>query len=139
MTRKRLLIADDHESVRFLLATILSRAEFDVDTASNGEHAAQQAAENPPALVLMDLMMPVMDGWEATRRIRAEPATASVPVVAVTAHDHRNATAKLREAGFSAYLSKPFTRGEVLRAVELCLQAAAEGRSWTDLPPSGAP
>lgn len=139
MSPKRLLVVDDHESIRLLLSTALSRADFEVDTAADGKEAVERISQGPPDLVLMDLMMPVLDGWEATRRIKANPATASIPVVAVTAGDHRGETERLRSAGFSAYLPKPFRPAQVAQAVTLCLDASAAGKDWIDLPPPDNP
>ena len=83
--------------------------------------------------------MPGMDGREAVRRLRAEPSTRGIPVIAVTAEDHRRSGALLREAGFNGYLPKPFGIRQVPAAVERCLAAAAAGQTWTELPPADPP
>lgn len=134
MLPQLVLVADDHEEVRRLIATVLEGGGYRVSHAADGLEAVDRAAQDCPALILMDLMMPVMDGWEATRRIRATPATAEIPVVAVTAEDHRRSGDLLRTGGFNAYLGKPFRVQQLLRAVELGLQGAAEGKAWVELP-----
>jgi two-component system, cell cycle response regulator DivK len=100
--------------------------------AADGQEAVELARDHSPKLILMDLQMPVMDGWEATRRLKSESRTAGIPIVAVTAEDHP--PEHLREAGFCAYVRKPVVPQQLLQAVESCLEQIGQGTSWIDLP-----
>jgi two-component system, cell cycle response regulator DivK len=100
--------------------------------ATNGQEAIELARDHSPKLILMDLQMPVLDGWEATRRLKTDPDTYGIPIVAVTAEDHP--VACLEEAGFCAYVRKPVAPQHLLRAVEICLARAPTHRSWIEVP-----
>lgn len=132
MTQMFLLIADDQEDNRIIFSAILTHNGYGVCLATNGEEAVELAKAHSPRLILMDLQMPVMDGWEATRLLKAAPETADIPVVAITAQDDV-AVARLQEAGFCAYVRKPVQPEKFLRAVELCLERADEGKLWIEL------
>jgi two-component system, cell cycle response regulator DivK len=103
-----ILVVDDHPDGREMLAEYLTFRGFEVTGVATGETALTQALERVPALILMALEMPGIGGWEATRQLRAHPATKDVIVIALTAHalfpDHRIA----RQAGCDAFVSKPF-------------------------------
>lgn len=133
MTQKVLLIADDQEDNRVIFSAILTHHGYGVLVANNGQEAIELTREHAPRLVLMDLQMPVMDGWEATRLLKADPETAHIPVVAVTALDPADAP-RLREGGFCAYVGKPVLPQNLLRAVDLCLESIVEGKRWIELP-----
>jgi two-component system cell cycle response regulator DivK len=133
MTQKLLLVADDQEDNRIILSAILTHYGYGILQASNGHEAVEQAIQHLPDLILMDIEMPGMDGWEATRLIKADPAARAIPVVAVTAQNQR-ARATLLEAGFCAFVRKPVLPRDVVRAVELCLQANPAQAGWIDLP-----
>src|SRR5919107_3851051 len=101
------VVADDFEGLRQLWHICLSQSGFEVLEASTGEEALHVATRHRPAAVVMDLAMPVMDGLEATRRLKQDPRTADVPIVMVTAHtspEHRRAA---EDAGCAAFLHKP--------------------------------
>ncbi len=135
-TPTSLLLVDDQTSIRALLFTALTRAGYRVTTAADGDEALESASRSAPSLILMDLMMPRLDGWQTISRLKADPATRDIPVIAITAN-HQVTAEQLREAGFSCHLRKPFRLEPVITAVERCLQAAAAGESWADLPPDG--
>jgi two-component system, cell cycle response regulator DivK len=131
MTPRLLLVADDEEDTRLIFSAVLTHVSYDVLVAPDGRAAVEQARLHAPDLILMDLDMPVLDGWEATRALKADPATASIPVVAVTAEDHR--LERLREGGFCAYVRKPVVLQTLLRAVEQCLAEVTPETPWIDL------
>ena len=92
---------------RDMLLRRLQRRGFEVLTALNGEQAIQMTQQHQPALVLMDMSLPVLDGWEATRRLKADPATKHIPVIALTAHALPAERDRALEAGCAAFETKP--------------------------------
>lgn len=95
----------------FLAETIKTRLEFlgfEVECAENGQMALDMVAQSPPDLILMDIMMPVMDGLEATRKLKADPLFKKIPVIFVTARAQPSDRAKGKSAGGDDYVSKPF-------------------------------
>lgn len=110
-----ILLVDDNEDNRVIFNSLLTHYSYAVLEAVNGEDGLDQAARHRPDLVLMDLTMPVMDGWEAIRRIRDTPDIADIPVVVLTAHDV--AEESWREAGFSGMMGKPCNPHQLLAVV----------------------
>jgi len=94
----KILLVEDNEMNRDMLSRRLSRNGFEVLIAVNGQEGVDLALAEKPALILMDMSLPVLDGWEATRRVKADPSTAAIPVIALTAH----AMAKDREDAMAA-------------------------------------
>ncbi|PWT87417.1 MAG: response regulator [Blastocatellia bacterium] len=111
-----ILIADDYDDNRELLRHLLSAAAYVVREATNGRECLDMAREDPPDLIMVDLSMPQLDGWEVFKELRADPRTARIPCVAVTAHTDTQRKRAL-EAGFSAYVSKPFQTEELMSTV----------------------
>jgi two-component system cell cycle response regulator DivK len=109
-----ILVVDDTEDTRLLYAVALAEAGYRVEQATNGQEALDMIAETAPALVLMDLSMPVMDGWEATKRIKGHPTTANVIVIAVTGHATHLGMTRATDAGAEVVLSKPCLAEEIL-------------------------
>lgn len=109
MKRRTVLVVDDEVNNRDIIGMVLEETGLPVDlaTARNGAEAVDLARTLGPALILMDLKMPVLDGWEATRRLKADPATASIPVVAVTAQAMAGDRERALAAGCDGYLTKP--------------------------------
>ena len=103
---KKILVVEDVELNRDLLTQLLEDA-YEVITAADGAAGIALAEREHPDLILMDLSLPVIDGWEATRRIKANAALRSIPVIALTAHAMRGDAEKARECGCDDYLSKP--------------------------------
>ncbi len=103
---KKILIVEDTEFNRDLLVQLLED-DYAIATAADGAAGIAQAAAEAPDLILMDLSLPVMDGWEATKRLKADPALERIPVIALTAHAMQGDEAKARAAGCDDYLSKP--------------------------------
>ena len=108
----RILIADDHEDNRELMCFMLRDALYDVHEARDGQECLQVARAQRPDLIMIDISMPKLDGWEVFQKLKADERTSNIPCVAVTAYAEIDRQRAL-EAGFSAYLSKPF-RGEAL-------------------------
>ena len=106
---RRVLVVDDDALTREILATILDLEEFDVDLAEDGEQALAAIASAVPDVVVLDVMMPGIDGFEVLRRLRADEATASLPVILLTARDTADDRREGEEAGADAYLTKPFS------------------------------
>ena len=103
----RVLLVEDNEMNRDMLSRRLSRKGYEVSVALDGAAALQAAATDLPALLLMDMSLPVMDGWEATRRIKADAATAAIPVIGLTAHAMEGDREKCLAAGCDDYDTKP--------------------------------
>ncbi len=111
-----ILVVDDETDNRTLLALILRSEGFAVVTAATGEEALARVAEAPPDLILLDVMMPDLDGCQVAGRLRANPATRDLPIILVTARHDREA-AMLLESKADSVLRKPFTRAEVCSRV----------------------
>jgi two-component system cell cycle response regulator DivK len=112
---KTILVAEDDPAGRELLREILEAFGYRVVEAANGREALQKIAEVQPALALMDIQMPVMDGFAAIRELRGDPRFAALPVVALTAYAMRGDRERVLRSGFTAYLSKPVD-GSALKA-----------------------
>jgi CheY-like chemotaxis protein len=117
----RILLVEDNEMNRDMLLRRLSRRGFDVLIAENGKAGVELAASEMPDLILMDMSLPVMDGWEATRRIKADPATSKIPVIALTAHAMASDRDMALEAGCDDYDSKPVDLSQLVRKIEQLL------------------
>jgi two-component system cell cycle response regulator DivK len=118
----RLLIVDDNEQNRDLLSRRLQRRGFDVLLANDGQAGVEMARAEKPDLILMDMNMPEMDGWEATRMIKATPDAAAVPVIALTAHAMTGDRERALESGCSDYHTKPVEFQKLLAQIETLLQ-----------------
>jgi len=103
----KILLVEDNEMNRDMLSRRLLRNGFDVVTAVDGRQAVDMAASEAPAIILMDMSLPVIDGWEATRQVKANAATARIPVIALTAHAMAEDEAKARAAGCDDFDTKP--------------------------------
>ena len=119
----RLLIADDNEQNRDMLSRRLQRRGFDVLLANDGRAAVEMAKAERPDLILMDMNMPHLDGWEATRQIKAEPELAPVPVIGLTAHALEGDRERALDAGCADYHTKPVDFTRLLTQIEALLQA----------------
>jgi two-component system cell cycle response regulator DivK len=117
----RILLVEDNELNRDMLSRRLNRRGFEVLIAENGERALALASEQMPDLVLMDMSLPVIDGWEATRRLKADPATAALPIIALTAHAMASDRERALEAGCDDYDSKPVDLPRLLEKIEKLL------------------
>jgi CheY-like chemotaxis protein len=118
---KRVLIVEDNERNRELAAVILE-LDYEVLEAENGELGVATAKKERPDLILMDLSMPVLDGWGALKQLRADPELASIPVIAFTAHALKSDQEAVEQAGFDGYVTKPVDPTTLLDAVDELLQ-----------------
>src|SRR5258707_2898377 len=109
VTSRRILVVEDQEDNRRILRDLLTSAGYEIIQAENGEEALAAAARERPDLILMDIQLPVLDGYEATRRIKANPALRAIPVIAVTSYALSGAENKARPAGCDAHVTKPFS------------------------------
>jgi DNA-binding response OmpR family regulator len=116
-SRKRVLLADDDPALRRLIGTTLGTVDFDLLQAVDGEEALRIAREQRPQLVLLDVNMPKMDGFEVCRRLKAEPETAGIKVVILTARGAEVDRAQGRDAGADDYFIKPFSPVQLLNKV----------------------
>lgn len=103
----KLLLAEDNELNRDMLVRLLGLEGFSVATAADGAEAIEAARREQPALILMDMSLPNVDGWEATRRIKEDPATAAIPIIALTAHAMVGDKERALAAGCDDYDTKP--------------------------------
>jgi len=122
-----ILVVEDNERNLKLLRDVLEYAGYDVRVARTGEDGVALAVKEPPALVLMDLQLPGIDGMEALRRLRENPRTADIPVVAVTAQAMKQDRERVLEAGFNGYVSKPISVRAFPDQVRGFLSGGAEG------------
>jgi two-component system cell cycle response regulator DivK len=114
---RRILAVDDQEDNRRILRDLLTSAGYEVTEATTGEDAVTLAQANPPDLILMDIQLPGIDGYEATRRIKADPRLRTVPLIVVTSYALSGDDAKAFSAGADAYVSKPFSPRALLAKV----------------------
>lgn len=114
---KTVLVIDDVKTVLQLIRISLIDHPVDVLTAIDGASGLELAREMNPDLVLLDLALPVMDGWEILEALRAEASTADIPVVIVTAHGDSDTAARARDAGTAGFISKPFRPAELRRVI----------------------
>lgn len=121
--RPRVLLVDDYPDAREMYAEYLDFSGFDVVEAANGMEALQRAADTAPDIILMDLSLPVMDGWEATRRLKANTRTANIPVVALTGHALAGISEGAKNAGCDAFVTKPCLPEDLVKEIRKVLEA----------------
>lgn len=114
----KILLVEDQEMNRDMLSRRLTKRGYDVAIAVDGAEGLAMAGSETPDLILMDMSLPVMDGWEATRRIKADEATRHIPVVALTAHAMSTDREKALEAGCDGYETKPVELPKLLQTIE---------------------
>ncbi len=122
---KRILLVEDNEMNRDMLARRLRRRGYEVSMAVDGQEAVNQARTSLPDLILMDMSLPVMDGWEATRQLKAGEGTREVPVIALTAHAMEHHRQSALEAGCDEYESKPVDLERLVEKIEALLSRSA--------------
>ena len=106
---QRILVVEDHEENRRIIHDLLTSAGFEMIEALTGEDGVRAAEAERPDLILMDIQLPGLDGYEATRRIKANPALRPIPIIAVTSYALSGDEVKAREAGCDDYVTKPFS------------------------------
>lgn len=123
---KTVLLVEDNEDNRTVYRTILEHFGYEVIEARNGEDGVRMAREEHPDLILMDISIPVIDGWEATRMLKEDESTSDIPIIALTAHALAADRAKATEVGCDGYLAKPCEPRRVVAEVEKFIGAGRE-------------
>jgi two-component system cell cycle response regulator DivK len=124
MSGKTILYVEDNEPNRVMLRDLLKRTTYQLMEADDGEAGVAAALETHPDLILMDIQLPKLSGLEAMRRIRAEAATANTPIIAITSFALSGDEKKAREAGATAYLTKPYSPSGLLSLIRTLLPEA---------------
>jgi two-component system cell cycle response regulator DivK len=114
---KRILVVEDHEENRRIMRDLLTHAGYEMLEAHTGEDGVAAAARERPDLILMDIQLPGIDGYEVTRRIKADPALRAIPIIAVTSYALSGDDVKALAAGCDAYVTKPFSPRALLGTV----------------------
>lgn len=114
---KRILVVEDHEDNRAILRALLTNAGFEMIEATSGEEGISAANAQRPDLILMDIQLPAMDGYEATRRLKADPAFKAIPIIAVTSYALSGDAGKAHQAGCDAYVVKPYSPRQLLAKI----------------------
>lgn len=128
----KILIVEDNEMNRDMLSRRLERKGYTVVLAVDGGEGVAKATSEKPDIILMDMSLPVLDGWEATRRVKADPLTAKIPVIALTAHAMSGDREKTIEAGCDDYDTKPIELPRLLGKIESLLEESESGQ-WRGL------
>jgi two-component system, cell cycle response regulator DivK len=114
---KLILVVEDQEDNRQILRDMLSALDYELAEAGSGVEALAAVAKQKPDLILMDIQMPIMDGYETTRRIKADPVTKSIPIIAVTSYALSGDERKARDAGCDDYVAKPYSPRQLLAKI----------------------
>jgi CheY-like chemotaxis protein len=117
----KILLVEDNEMNRDMLSRRLSRNGFDVAVAVDGQQGVEMATAEKPDLILMDMSLPVIDGWEATRRVKADPGTGAIPVIALTAHAMTEDRERALAAGCDDFDTKPVDLPRLLEKIRILL------------------
>jgi CheY-like chemotaxis protein len=119
----RLLLIEDHEEIWDFLSRRLKRRGFEVILAFDGRQGVEAAGREHPDLILLDMNLPVLDGWTAARMLKASPATAAIPIIALTAHAMSGDRERTLQAGCDDYHPKPIDFSQLLGQIDTALQA----------------
>jgi two-component system, cell cycle response regulator DivK len=114
---KRILVVEDQEDSRQIMRDLLMTTDYEVTEAENGEEALAAVAKERPDLILMDIQLPIMDGYEATRRIKADPSLSSIPIIAVTSFALSGYEEEARAAGCDDFVPKPYSPRQLLAKI----------------------
>ena len=129
MSKGRILIIEDNMDNHELIRFFLERDGYDTFLAMTGSEGVQAAFKQVPDLILVDLALPLMDGWDATRHIKADPKTAHIPIVAVTTRTMPLDRSRAMMAGCDEYIAKPIDFAALLRAVNRLMERAKRGQT----------
>lgn len=121
----KILLVEDNELNRDMLSRRLTRKGFEIVLAEDGQQGLEMASREAPDLILMDMSLPVLDGWETTRRLKADEKTRHIPIIALTAHAMSSDRDKAFAAGCDDYGTKPVELPELLKKIEVLLANAA--------------
>jgi two-component system cell cycle response regulator DivK len=114
---KRILVVEDQEDLRGVLRTLLTGSGYEMIEAADGEAGVATAKSELPDLILMDIQMPILDGYDATRQIKADPNLKSTPVIAVSSFAMKGDEEKARASGCDSYVTKPYSPMQLLRVI----------------------
>jgi two-component system, cell cycle response regulator DivK len=114
---KRILVVEDQEDNRRIVRDLLAANDYLMTEAENGEEALAAVQKERPDLILMDIQLPVMDGYEATRRLKADPASSAIPIIAVTSYALSGDEEKARAAGCNDFVPKPYSPRQLLAKI----------------------
>jgi two-component system cell cycle response regulator DivK len=114
---KRILVVEDQEDNRRIVRDLLAANDYLMSEAENGQEALAAVQKERPDLILMDIQLPVMDGYEATRRLKADPASSSIPIIAVTSYALSGDEEKARAAGCNDFVPKPYSPRQLLAKI----------------------
>jgi two-component system cell cycle response regulator DivK len=114
---KRILVVEDQADNLQILRDLLSNAGYEMIEAQDGEAGVRTAVSERPDLILMDIQLPLLDGYEATRRIKADPAVSATPIIVITSYALSGDEAKARAAGCDGYVSKPYSPRQLLAKI----------------------
>lgn len=120
---RRILLVEDNDSSRDMLSRRLRKHSFEVTTATTGQEALDMARREQPDVILLDMSLPVMDGWAAVRELRADARLRHIPVIALTAHAAQEDRERSIEAGCDEHETKPVDMPRLLSTIERCLEA----------------
>lgn len=123
----KVLLVEDVEDNRGIIRQLARRMQVTLIEAEDGAEGIRLARAEQPDLILMDLSLPVLDGWEATRRLKADPATSKIPVIALTAHAMTGDSERARAAGLDGYVTKPISLGPFRALLERLLAGGSDG------------
>ena len=122
---RKILVVEDNEMIQEILSERLILRNFDVLVASDGQEGIELATKKMPDLILMDMSLPILDGWETTRRLKASTATSHIPIIALTAHALVEDREKSLEVGCDAFETKPINFSQLLQKIKLLLDDSA--------------
>ena len=132
---QRILLAEDEPNIVESLRFLLNRAGFEIDVHENGRLALDAALNAPPTLMILDVMLPEMDGFEILARLRADPRTSDLPILMLTAKGQREDRERAIARGANRFISKPFSNADLIEAVQ---QLARPDQSPNEMKPEGA-
>ena len=122
MSSKRILVVEDQEDDRQIIRDMLASTDYEITEAEDGEQALAAVARERPDLILMEIQLPSMDGYEAMRRIRTDPALLAIPIIAVSSYAPSEEQQKARAAGCDDFMPKPYSPHQLLAKIRSCLQ-----------------
>ena len=137
MTTLHVLLVEDNLDNRIIYNTALTHAGYRVVEAEDGPAALASVQDNRPGLILMDVAIPMIDGWEVTRRLKADAKTADIPIIALTAHALESDRARAQEVGCDGYIAKPALPADVIAAVRQWLgEPLGAAEAGSTVPPA---
>ncbi len=118
----KILLVEDNEKNRNMLSRRLTKRDYEVVMAVNGQEGFDMAGSTDPDIILLDMSLPIMDGWEVARRLKADDATSAIPIIALTAHAMAGDRQKALESGCDEYETKPIRLNELLEKITALLR-----------------